>query len=272
MIMTTEPTTVADEPVFRGFSGWVRRITGFQAFQILVVLLGICLMFMILAPETFPVWTNIRQILQNMSILAVLGIGLTFVIMTAGIDMSVGSVLVFSGVVAAMLMRALGGQGWGVAILGAFAAIGSGMAWGLLNGLLIAKAKVPPFIVTLGTYGAALGLALVLAHGVDLAQTSVMLSEAIGYGNIPGTTIPILVLIALVLLVVGGTIFHKTRFGLYTAAVGSNEEAARRVGVNVSRQLIHIYLISGGLAGLAGILSLWRSTTPLPSTARRRRI
>lgn len=233
-----------------------RRVLGVQAFQILLVLLAIFLVFTALAPGSFPQWTNMRQVIQNMSILGVLGIGMTFVIVTSGIDLSVGSVLVFSGVVSAKAMTFVGGDGWSTALVGLVVAVASGLAWGLLNGVLIAKAKVPPLIVTLGSLGAALGLAQVITGGVDLTQVPQVLADTIGYGNLAGTTLPLISVIAIVFLVVFGVVLHRTRFGLYTFAVGSNEEAARRVGVKVDRQLIAVYALSGVLAGFAGLLSL----------------
>lgn len=233
-----------------------RKFLQLQAFQILLILVIILVIFSLLAPQHFPTWGNARQVLQNMSILAVMGIGMTFVIITAGVDLSIGSVLVFSGVIAAMTMRALGAHGWGVVIIGAIVAVCGGAAWGVLNGVIVAKMKVPPFIVTLGTYGAALGLALVLTGGVDIYSVPSVLSSAVGYGNIPGTTIPILVLIAAILLVAFGILLHRTEFGLHVFAIGSSEEAARRVGVKVDRKLILVYTISGALAGFASILSL----------------
>ena len=151
-----------------------RKFLQLQAFQILLILIIILVIFSLLAPQHFPTWGNARQVLQNMSILAVMGIGMTFVIITAGIDLSIGSVLVFSGVISAMTMRALGSQGWGVVIIGGIVAVCGGAAWGVLNGVIVAKMKVPPFIVTLGTYGAALGLALVMTGGVDLYNVPVL--------------------------------------------------------------------------------------------------
>lgn len=234
----------------------LRQILQVQSFQILLVLLVIFLVFAALAPEIFPTWGNVRQIIQNVSILGVLGIGMTFVIVTSGIDLSVGSVLVFSGVVAAKVMQAMGGAGWGTALVGILVSIVCGLAWGLLNGILIAKAKVPPLIVTLGTLGGALGLSQVITGGVDIRDVPAVLQDTIGYGNVPGTTLPTISVIAIVLIVIFGVVLHRTRFGLYTFAVGSNEESARRVGVKVDRQLISIYALSGALAGAAGVLSL----------------
>lgn len=237
------------------------RLVRLQAFQILLVLLLICVMFSVLAPTVFPAWDNLRQVIQNVSILAVLGIGMTFVIITSGIDLSVGSVLVFSGVIAAQAMRAVGGDGWSTALVGIVLSVGTGIVWGILNGFLIAKAKVPPLIVTLGSLGAALGLAQVLTGGVDIRIVPAVLTDTIGYGNVAGTTVPIISVIALVLIVVFAVILHRTKFGLYTYAIGSSEEAARRVGVKVDRHLIMIYGLSGALAGLAGILSLAQYST-----------
>lgn len=254
---TTETVAIGTiEPEVGFFRGLIKA----QAFQILLVLLVVVLIFSALAPDTFAQWSNFRLIIQNASILAVLGVGMTFIIITAGIDLSIGSVLVFSGVVSAMTMRALGGEGWGVAIIGIVVAILAGIVWGLLNGFLIAKGKIPPLIVTLGSLGMALGFAQILTGGVDIRAVPSVLTTTIGYGNVLGT-IPTISVIALVIVVVGALVLHFTRFGLHTYAVGSSEIAARRVGVKVDRHLISVYTISGGLAGVAGILSLAQFST-----------
>jgi ribose transport system permease protein len=206
---------------------------------------------------------NIRGIVQNTSILAVLGVGMTFVIITGGIDLSVGSVLVFSGVVADKAMAHVGGaQGWGSALVGLVVALAAGLAWGLLNGFFIAKAKVPPLIVTLGTLGAALGLAEVITAGVDLRDIPTVMVNDVGFGNI-FWQIPWLAVIALIVVILGIVLLHRTRFGLHTYAIGSNPEAGRRSGLNVPRKLIAIYALSGFLAGLGGWLNLafFQSTT-----------
>ncbi|MGU3646496.1 ABC transporter permease [Microbacterium sp. C23T] len=240
--------------------GFLRRVLRTQAFQVFLVLLVIIMVFTIMAPDTFAQWSNFRLIIQNASILAVLGVGMTYVIITAGIDLSIGSVLVFSGVVAAITMRAMGGGGWGVATVGILVSIASGLAWGLFNGVLIAKAKIPPLIVTLGTLGITLGLAQILTGGIDIRDVPTELTLTVGYGNVLGT-IPLIAVIALVVIVIGAIVLHFAKFGLYTFAVGSSEIAARRVGVKVDAQLIRIYALSGGLAGLAGILSLSQFST-----------
>jgi ribose transport system permease protein len=109
--------------------GIITRIVRVQAFQILLVLIAIWLVFAAMEPDTFASVGNMRLIAQNASILAILGVGMTFVIITAGIDLSIGSVMVFSGVVGAKVMIWQGGDGWGTASLGIVAAIVSGLAW-----------------------------------------------------------------------------------------------------------------------------------------------
>ncbi|MGO1538424.1 MAG: ABC transporter permease [Leucobacter sp.] len=239
---------------------FIKQILKAQAFQIFIVLIGIVIVFSVLAPDSFATTSNLRLVVQNASILAVIGVGMTFVIVTAGIDLSVGSILVFSGVVSAMVMRAIGGDGWGVATIGIIAAILAGLAWGLINGFLVAKAKVPPLIVTLGSMGMALGFAQILTGGVDIRQVPSVLTNTIGYGNILGS-VPIISVIALAVIVIGAVVLHKTKFGLHAYAIGSSEVAARRVGVNVDFKLIMIYAIAGGLSGLAGLLSLAQFST-----------
>ncbi len=237
------------------------RLLNAQSFQILLVLIAICIAFSIAAPDVFPTVNNFRLLVQNASILAVLGVGMTYVIVTAGIDLSIGSVLVFSGVVAAKAMISFGGDGWPTAFVGLGVALLSGLGWGLFNGFLVAKAKIPPLIVTLGSLGMALGLAQIITHGVDIRQMPRVLQSEIGYGRVLNEQVPTLSIIALVVVIVGATVLHHTRFGRHTYAIGSNEEAARRVGVRVDRHLIAVYALSGVLAGLAGILSLAQFNT-----------
>jgi len=231
------------------------RLVHMQAFQILLVLIVIVGVFATLAPISFANIGNARLIAQNASILAVLGVGMTFVIVTSGIDLSIGSMMVFSGVVAAKVMQAIGGDGWGTALFGMVISVLIGLVWGLVNGTLIAKAKIPPLIVTLGSLGMALGLAQIITGGVDIREVPVVMQDSIGYGNVIGQ-VPVLTFIALIVVVIGGVVLHTTRFGRYTFAIGSNEESARRVGVRVDRHLIMVYGLSGLLAGFAGVLSL----------------
>jgi ribose transport system permease protein len=243
-------------------TGRLARLGRLQALQIIIVLAVIVVIFAALKPGSFLTVFNIRGIVQDTSILAVLGVGMTLVIVTGGIDLSVGSVLVFSGVVADKAMAAMGGQGWGAALVGALVAIACGLGWGLVNGVLIARAKVPPLIVTLGTLGMALGLAEVITGGVDLRDIPTVMVNSVGFGNVVWQ-IPTLAVIAAIVVALGIVLLHRTRFGLYTYALGSNPEAGRRSGLNVTRQLVMVYALSGLLAGFAGWLNLafFQSTT-----------
>jgi ribose transport system permease protein len=243
-------------------TGRLARLARLQALQIIIVLAVIVVIFAAIKPGSFLTIFNIRGIVQDTSILAVLGVGMTFVIITGGIDLSVGSVLVFSGVVADKAMAALSGQGWGAAIIGLLVAVACGLAWGLINGFLIARAKVPPLIVTLGTLGMALGLAEVITGGVDLRDIPTVMVNSVGFGNV-FWQVPTLAVIAAVVIVIGIVALHRSRFGLYTYALGSNPEAGRRSGLNVPRHLIKVYALSGLLAGFAGWLNLafFQSTT-----------
>ena len=246
-----EQQAVPDAPAR---DSYLKRLANLQSVWILGVLLVIVAAFSIAAADKFLSTSNFSLISQNIAVWAVLGVGMTFVIITSGIDLSIGSVLVFSSVVAAKVMQAVGGEGWGVAILGILAALVSGIAWGVLNGFLIAKAKIPPLIVTLGSLSVALGLAQVLTGGIDIRAVPEVLTDFNTYIKILG--IPALPFVALVVVIIGGIVLHKTRFGRYTYAVGSNELGARRVGINVDRHLILVYALSGVMAGLGAVLAL----------------
>ena len=262
--MATPPTptddVVAEELLEEEREPWWQRLVTGQSTAIALILIGLIAVFSFLRPEEFLDVNNARNIATDAAVLLVLAVGLTFVIITAGIDLSVGAVLVFSGVVAAKLMNEIGGDNWGVILAGLGVALASGLGWGLLNGFLVAKAKIPAFIVTLGTLGMALGSALLITGGVDQRDVPFKLIDTVGSGR-AFDEIPYLVLIAAVVALVFGVILAMTRFGRYTYAIGSNEEAVRRAGVNVDAHLIKVYAIGGTLAGLAGFMSLARFGT-----------
>jgi ribose transport system permease protein len=145
---------------------WQRFVTGSSTW-IGLILVALIVAFSVLEYESFVSASNARNIAVDAAVLLVLATGMTYVIITAGIDLSVGAVLVFSGVVAVKAMNAVGGDNWGTILVGLAAALAAGLAWGGLNGFLVAKARIPPLIVTLGTLGMALGAALLITGGVD---------------------------------------------------------------------------------------------------------
>jgi ribose transport system permease protein len=227
--------------------------------RLFIALVAMVVVFTALSPAAFPSAANIINIGIDAAILLVIATGSTFVIITAGIDLSVGGVLVFSSVISAQAMGAMKGESPFVLLVGAVVALVGGLAWGVINGLFVAKARIPSLIVTLATMGASLGVSLLITGGIDVRDVPYSLVQSIGSGSILG--IPVLVLIAAVVAVIFGIILSQTRFGRYTYAIGSNAESLRRSGVNTSRHLIKVYALAGTLAGLAGYLSLARFAT-----------
>ena len=253
-ISVANQPTVAVSGADDGDESLLKRLLSLQAIWILGVLIVICVAFSVVAGDRFLSAGNFSLMSQNVAVWAVLGVGMTFVIITSGIDLSVGSVLVFSSVVAAKVMAAMGGNGPGVAAAGLVAAVLSGTVWGAVNGILVAKARVPALIVTLGTLSVALGLAQVLTGGIDIRSVPTELTDFSAYIKVLG--IPGLPFVALIVVILGAILLHKTRFGRYTYAIGSNQEAARRTGIKVTRHLIAVYALAGTLAGFGALLSL----------------
>ncbi|WP_117209348.1 ABC transporter permease [Allorhizocola rhizosphaerae] len=230
-------------------------------------LLLIIAAFSIMAPGLFNTPGNFLQLAQNVAILTVVSVGTTFVIITAGVDLSIPSGIVLGEVFAVHALEMVGGldtQPGEVHIGYVFAALGgailAGLSIGAINGIVVAYMKVPPLLATLGTLGAGLGVALILQNGVN---TSTYALDPIGHGSwIAG--VPNLIPIALIIVVAGYVLLHMAVFGRHTFAIGSNPEAARRVGINVERHLLKVYLIGGVTAGFAGFLSVaYFSTTSI---------
>jgi ribose transport system permease protein len=245
---------------------WTRLLGGGWIFVLLIALIAI---FTALRPEQFGSGFNLSMLAINAAILLVLSVGQTFVIIAGGIDLSVGTVLVFASIASAEVMLRMSGSvggtygttqgGWGVVFVGLVVALASGAFWGGVNGALVAAARIPPLIVTLGTFGMALGFAQILTNGTDIRAVPEILVDAIGSGAITG--VPVLVVIAAAVALVGAIVLHLTRFGVHVFAVGSDKEAARRAGIQVGRKLLAIYVLSGTLAGLAAMMSTARFAT-----------
>lgn len=242
-----------------GQQSLLAKLRGQQSVWIFLVLVVIVAFFAIKGGDRFASASNFSLIAQNLAVLAVLGVGMTFVIITAGIDLSIGSVLVFASVISAKVMATMGGDSGLVILVGVLVAIASGAAWGFINGFLVAKARIPSLVVTLGTLSAALGVAQVVTTGNNVPVGVQALTDLGIYQRFLG--IPALVFVALILVIIGGVILHRTKFGRYTYAIGSNEEAARRVGIKVERQLIYIYSFTGALAGVGAMMYLAEFST-----------
>ncbi|MEH1888915.1 MAG: ribose ABC transporter permease [Nostoc sp.] len=216
---------------------------------ILPILVIICILFAFLSPN-FLTGGNIVNILRQASINIVLATGMTFVILTGGIDLSVGSILAVSAVVA-LLVSLLPALSWAAVP----AALLAGLLLGLLNGALITFLDVPPFIVTLGSLTALRGVAFLVAKGTTLINRDINFAWV---GNTYIGPFPWLVIIALLAVIASWFVLRQTVLGVQIYAVGGNERAARLTGIKVNRVLLFVYGISGLLAGLAGIMSASR--------------
>jgi len=242
----------------------VDALTGNWVFLALIVIIAF---FTFQGGTAFFSFQNFGMMLANNGVVIFLAIGMTFLIIGGQLDLSIGSVLVFSSVVGSKVIVAMAGAAVNGVYPHAFLAILTGIVastvvggmWGLFNGILVTRLKIPSFIVTLGTLGMALGLAQVITTGTDVTGLPITMATEFGARNLFGITLP--VWIAVVLLIVTGLVLATTQFGRYTYATGSNSEAARRSGIRVDRQVIILFTLMGLLSGLAGILEVSRLTT-----------
>lgn len=216
-----------------------------QVAGILPILVLICILFSILTPN-FPTAGNVVNIFRQASINIVLATGMTFVILTGGIDLSVGSILGVSAVVGVLV--SLSAVSW----LAIPAALLTGLLIGLLNGALIAFLDLPPFIVTLGGLTALRGAAYLVANGTTVLNRDLNFAWI---GNSYLGPFPWLVVIALLTVLASWFVLRRTVLGVQIYAVGGNQRAARLTGIKVNRVLLFVYGVSGLLAGLAGIMS-----------------
>jgi ribose transport system permease protein len=234
-----------------------RRALAASETWLLLALVILIVVFTVKAPGKFLTLTDFSLMGQDAAWLLVMAVGETFVIITGGIDLSVGSLLVLSGVTTDLYCIHHGGTNasWTVIAIGCVIGLATGGAWGGLQGFLVAKGKVPPLIVTLaGFIAAGEGVAYLITGGADFRTVPSRLVNTIGLGSVLG--VPWLIVVSFAVAIVGGLVLAFTGFGRYTYAIGSNAEAARRAGIRVDRHLIKIYALSGLLAGLGGILSL----------------
>jgi ribose transport system permease protein len=200
----------------------------------------------------FLTWQNLSIVAQQASINAVLGSGMTFVILTGGIDLSVGSILAASAVVGLLVSQTLGD-------LGIIGGLLTGLAIGVGNGLLIAFLRLPPFIVTLGSLTAVRGLARLLGNDTTVFNPDLPFAF-IGNGalHVGPVSVPWLVVIAFLVIFASWLILRRTVLGVHIYAVGGNEAAARLSGIKVWAVLLFAYGISGLLAGLGGVMQAAR--------------
>lgn len=228
-----------------------QSIIGLVAFSIVISMMN----------DRFLTSSNILNILRQTSINSIIAAGMTFVIITGGIDLSVGSTLALSGAVAAFLI----GSGANP-LVGIAAALAVGSLIGLVNGLAITKGKLQPFIVTLATMTIFRGATMVFTDGKPISsgyeKGGEFLSK-IGNGYVMGVPIPIIIMI--IVFAVGFYVLTQTTFGRYVYSVGGNEEATKLSGVNTDKVKLLVYSISGFLAALAGIIITARLSSAQPT-------
>jgi inositol transport system permease protein len=228
----------------------------FNKYGIFLVFIAMLIVASILSPA-FLSKTNLINVVRQMSVVGLIALGVTGVIVSAGIDLSSGSVVGLSAVVAASLSQlpdypAAFYKGLQVPLfVGILAACGVGALVGLINGSLVAKTRIPPFIATLGTLTAIRGAALLYTGGRPISDLTDGYNF-IGQGDLFGIPVPILLLVLMALLT--HVLYSQTKFGKYVYAIGGNEQAARVSGIDVGKYKMLMYVYAGFLAGLAGLV------------------
>ena len=265
---TSTPATAAAAPAAAAGTGLMRRLLSSGARQKLLAFasLLVLMVFFSLASPNFLQEDNIVAILQATAVNGVLAVAVTFVIITGGIDLSIGTLMTFCAVMAGVVLTF-----WGLPlVLGVIAAIFFGVLCGTVSGLIIARLKVPPFIATLGMMMLLKGLALVISgtkpiYFNDTPGFSSIAQDSVIGALVPALPIPNAVLILFLVSIAAAVVLNKTPLGRYTFALGSNEEAVRLSGVNVSFWKIVVYAVNGGICGIGGLLIASRLNSAQPA-------
>jgi ribose/xylose/arabinose/galactoside ABC-type transport system permease subunit len=235
---------------------FVRQLLPFGTLTLLIAALSA------LEPDTFLTTQNFSNVLSRSSYSGIIAMGMTAVIISGGIDLSVGSMMALSGMVAGLVMTQNGSvvPTAGLMVLGTLVGMGMGLLCGLLNGSLITLLNLPPFIVTLGTMSAFRGVSYVINKGM---MFDVPTYTFLGEGKI--ADVPVNVLIFLVIVLAAFFLLRYTPLGRYTYAIGSNRQAAYHAGVNVNRNLIAVYAITGLFVGIAAMIATSRTVSAQPT-------
>lgn len=245
-----------------------KKIVKGDAMRKLLSLAGLVVLFVgfSLASPNFIKFSNVIGIMLATAVNGVLALGVTFVIVTGGIDLSVGTMMTFAAVMTGVFITF-----WGLPVpVGILGGILAGGLAGFINGTVVARMKIPPFIATLGMLYATKGLSLIISGSMPIYFNDTPIYRKIALGSvvgtlIPGFDIPNAVMIFLLLGVVAYFILNKTLLGRYTFAIGSNEEAARLSGVNVASWKTIVYMICGLFSGMAGVLMASRLNSAQPA-------
>ncbi len=238
---------------------WIKRFLPFISLIALCVLIPACEYFILGHDPKFITSGNLAAIARQTAVITIMAMGMTMVMVSGGIDLSVGSMVGLTGVLGSLAMV----NGGTPVLVGFLVCVAAGAACGLINGSAITALKIPAFIVTLGAMGIYRGLALYISDGnavVGLPESAGYLAERNLLGIVP---LPLLLVVAIALLV--HFTLSNTRLGRYCYAMGSNIEAARYAGVRVSSYQITYYTMLGALSGLAGAIETSRTVTGQPN-------
>lgn len=262
MTTTAPQTTPASTPAPVAPGGAARAVRS-TTFYVAIALVVLIAAFAIATNGSFLSITNLQSVGRNSAGLILLAVGLAFVLGSGHIDLSVGATLVLASVVSAKTIVALaaGGDGnpTGAIVIGAVLGAVTGAVVGLINGLLVTRLRINSFVVTLGTMGVALGVAQVITNGSNVAGLPSSLQKGFGLADVLGLPLPLV--LAVVITVVGAVVLSQTALGRHALSIGSSETGAQRAGVRVGRTTIAVFVISGTLAGLAGFLDITRFGT-----------
>ncbi len=255
------------DPKVRAY--WLRIAAAIAVLVVLIAIVNVAAHGAFLQPG------NIVRVLRQITYNCILGVGQTFVIITAGIDLSIGSLVSLTGVVMALVANSLHISGLPLLVVTLLAGLAVGAAAGWVNAIPVVKLNLPPFITTFAMLEVTLGLSYILSHGRPIPlQTDAF--SGVGFGSFLGglTTalhlpnIPIPVVWMVVVIAIASVLLMRTRYGRYVFALGGNQEAARLAGVNVARVKTLVYVISGMCAAIVGFLymALFSSGSPQTGT------
>jgi ribose transport system permease protein len=240
------------------FGRVVKGVRGERTSGLIILMVLIIVIMALIKPDTFFTSTNLFNILKQASIVSIIAFGQTFIMVSGGIDLSVGYSLGLSGVIMAHFIKL--NLPPGIAIVSGLIV---SCVIGLLNGLIITRFKLPPFIVTLGMAKIARGVMYVITRGYPIPVRDPFV---IALGNAYLGPVPLMVIIMLVLFAVAAYVLGKTVFGLRTKAIGGNETAARLTGIKVDSHKIQLYVLTGLLCGIAGIILAGRVNSGNPNS------
>lgn len=234
-----------------------RALTSITAFAVLFIILAF-------AANNFVTIGNWTNIIKQTAVVGVTAVGMTLVIITAGIDLSVGSIVAFCSVICASVLNSYGAEvnSFGPIALAIGCTLGAGFVLGSINGILVSIVQLPPFIVTLGMMGAARGMALLYTNGASISIREATAFRVISDGDVLGIPVPGLIMIGV--FVVGWILLNKTQLGYYIFAVGGNVEASRLSGINVRFVKYAVYAIEGICTGIGAVILTSRLGTGQP--------